>query len=183
MDHVKTPSALLGLPRIHFAHKLNALTNSSFEKMPRELIQQIADNLDVASAALFSISCKTIYVFVGSQYIHNLTRHENMLFRRIMEYDIKNMTLNGCCDIFCALQHSSPAKGISKILQKLSKLSVDQRKRLSISYRMNEMAAAYLARDLHHHICFIAPYTRDDFPWTVERECGNVGFSKENVAK
>lgn len=190
MDRFKTSSSLLRLPRIHFAHKRNALTNSSFENFSRELIQQIADRLDIASAALFSISCKTIYVIIGSQYIINLTRHENLLFQRIMKYDIKNMTLNGCCDITCSLQHSSPAKGVSGFLQKLSKLSVDHRKSLSRSYRINEMAAAYLARDLHHHICFFAPYNRVGFPWAVEREVSwdvirenneACGFQKDRI--
>ncbi|KAF7923348.1 hypothetical protein EAE99_007045 [Botrytis elliptica] len=190
MDHFRIRSAVVRFLRIHFAHKRNALTNSSFEYFPKELIQQIADNLDVASAALFSISCKTIYGIIGSQYIVNLTRHENLLFQRIMQYDIKNMTLNGCCDMSCALQRSSPAKGAGRILQKLSNLSVDQRKMLSRSYHINEMAAAYLARDLHHHICFFAPYNRDDFPWTVERDVSwniiregseSCGFQKDEI--
>ncbi|KAF7891764.1 hypothetical protein EAF00_008066 [Botryotinia globosa] len=190
MDRFKTTSSLRQLLRIHFPHKRHALTNSSFKNFSRELIQQIADNLDVASAALFSISCKTIYVIIGSQYISNLTRHENLLFRRILAYDIKNMTLNGCCDITCSLQCSSPAKGVGKVLQKLSNFSVNHRKRLSRSYHMNEMAAAYLARDLHYYICFFAPYNRVGFPWTVEREVfwniiredsESCGFQKDRV--
>ncbi|KAF5870432.1 uncharacterized protein Bfra_009819 [Botrytis fragariae] len=150
MDRCEKLSALLKSLSIRCKHKRNALTNSSFKRFPRELIEQIADSLDVASAALFSISCKTIYFIIGPKYILNLTRHENLLFRRIMEYDIKNLPLNGCCNTYCALQ----------------------------------------PRDLHHHICFFAPYHRDDFPWTVERDVPwNViregsesgGFQKDQI--
>ncbi|KAF7950362.1 hypothetical protein EAE96_007649 [Botrytis aclada] len=190
MDGIKRRSARLRSPRI-CNHKRHALTNSSFAEFPVELIQLIADSLDVASAALFSISCKTIYHVVGPKYILRLTRHENLLFRRIIEYDIKNMASNGCCDLFCTLKGSSPAKGVSGIVQGVSKSLVDCRRMLNPSYRQNEIAASYLARDLHHHICFFAPYHRDDFPWTVEREvasniirkgCESISFQKEQVS-
>ncbi|CCD46998.1 hypothetical protein BofuT4_P039000.1 [Botrytis cinerea T4] len=170
MDRFKKQLAQLQLRRKPCIHKRDALENSSFEKVPNELLQQIVRNLDSPSAALFSVSCRTIYLIIGPKYILNLTRHENFLFLNILKYDIKNMTLNGCCAVSCALQRLSPGKRTSGVLRSLQKLSVDCGKVSNASYRMNEMAASYLARDLHRFTCFFATYPGKDFPWCMERE-------------
>jgi hypothetical protein len=77
----------------------NALENSLLAKLPTELLQQIANDLPVASAASFSLSCRHIHLLIGTQYLENLatSSHETLVFLKLVEHDLQNHIVCNSC--------------------------------------------------------------------------------------
>jgi hypothetical protein len=77
----------------------NALENSLWAKLPTELLQQIANDLPVVSAASFSLSCRHIYLLTGTQYLENLATsdHETLVFLKLLERDLQNQIVCNSC--------------------------------------------------------------------------------------
>jgi hypothetical protein len=68
-------------------------------KLPAELLQQIANNLPVASAASFSLSCQHIHLLIGTQYLENLatSSDETLVFLKLIEHDLQNQIVCNSC--------------------------------------------------------------------------------------
>jgi hypothetical protein len=77
----------------------NALESSLLAKLPTELLQQIANDLPVASAASFSLSCRHIHLLIGTQYLENLatSSHETLVFLKLVEHDLQNHIVCNSC--------------------------------------------------------------------------------------
>ena len=67
--------------------------------LPTELLQQVANNLSIASAASFSFSCRHIHLMIGTQYLENLATwyHETLEFLELLEHDLQNQIVCKSC--------------------------------------------------------------------------------------
>lgn len=52
--------------------QMHSLDNSSFRKLPLELVGYIAECLTPSSAACFTLTCKPIWFILGNQYLDRL---------------------------------------------------------------------------------------------------------------
>jgi hypothetical protein len=79
--------------------RLNALESSLLCKLPTELLQQIANDLPVASAASFSLSCRHIYLLIGTRCLENLeaSSHETLALLKLLEHDLPNHVVCNSC--------------------------------------------------------------------------------------
>jgi hypothetical protein len=77
----------------------NALECSLLIKLPAELLQQVANDLHVAPAASFSLSCRHIHLLIGIQYLENLATldHETLGFFKLLEHDLLNQIVCNVC--------------------------------------------------------------------------------------
>jgi F-box domain len=77
----------------------NALEKSILLKLPTELLEQIVNNLPVTSAASFSLSCRHIYLLIGTQYLENIatSSHETLVFLNLLEHDLPNQIVCNSC--------------------------------------------------------------------------------------
>lgn len=103
MDHIKRLFVLFQRTKRFLRHptvqRSNALENSPLARLPTELLQQVANDLPVASAASFSLSCRPIYLLIGTQYIENLatSHHETLVFLNLLEHDLQNQVVCNSC--------------------------------------------------------------------------------------
>ncbi|PVH80037.1 hypothetical protein DL98DRAFT_209943 [Cadophora sp. DSE1049] len=87
------------LSRYLTVQRPNALEHSLLAKLPVELLQQITNDLPVASAASFSLSCRHIHLLTGTRYLENLatSSHETLVFLKLIERDLQNQILCNSC--------------------------------------------------------------------------------------
>lgn len=104
MDHIETLFVLFQqktkrLFRRSAIQRPDSLENSILAKLPTELLQQVANDLPVASAASFSLSCRYIYLFIRTQYLENLATadHEKLVFLKLVEHDLQNQIVCNSC--------------------------------------------------------------------------------------
>lgn len=104
MDCIKRPFVLFQQRTKRFSRhpavqRPNALENSLLAKLPTELLQQVANDLPVASAASFSLSCRQIHLLIGTQYLGNLATsyHETLVFLKLLEHDLQNQIVCNSC--------------------------------------------------------------------------------------
>lgn len=77
----------------------DALENSLLAKLPAELLQQVANDLPVASAVSFSLSCRYIHLLIGTRCLENLATadHETLVFLKLVEHDLQNQIVCNSC--------------------------------------------------------------------------------------
>jgi hypothetical protein len=104
MDYTKRLFVLFQQRTKRFSRHLavqrsDALENSPLAKLPTELLQQVANDLPVASAASFSLSCRNIHLLIGTQYLKNLATsyHETLVFLKLIEHDLQNQIVCNSC--------------------------------------------------------------------------------------
>jgi len=104
MDYTKRLLVLFQQRATRFIRHLalqrpDALENSLLARLPTELLQHVANNLPVASAASFSLSCRQIYLLTGTQYVENLATsdHETLVFLKLVEHDLQNQIVCNSC--------------------------------------------------------------------------------------
>ncbi|KAH9207598.1 hypothetical protein DL95DRAFT_482652 [Leptodontidium sp. 2 PMI_412] len=101
MNYIKRLFVLFqqGIKRFSRYPAVNALENSLLAKLPRELLQQIANDLPIASAASFSLSCRQILHLIGTRYLENLatSSNETLVFLNLIEHDLRNQIICNSC--------------------------------------------------------------------------------------
>lgn len=80
------------IKRLFFYQRPDALENSPLRKIPIELLWQVANRLPTVSAASFSLSCRYIYLSLGTQYLETLanSHQETLEFLHLLERDLQN---------------------------------------------------------------------------------------------
>ncbi|KUJ12494.1 uncharacterized protein LY89DRAFT_722097 [Mollisia scopiformis] len=108
MESAKNSSTLLQRRTKRFFRQIrpdvqrpNALENSVLARLPTELLQQIANDLPLASAVSFSLSCRHVYLLLGTQYLENLATatcdHERLVFLNLLECDLPSQIVCTPC--------------------------------------------------------------------------------------
>jgi hypothetical protein len=104
MDHIKRLFVLFQQKTKRFfrypaVQWSDAVENSLLAKLPTELLQQVVNDLPVASAVSFSLSCRYIYLLIGTQYLENLATadHETLVFLKLVEHDLQNQIVCNSC--------------------------------------------------------------------------------------
>lgn len=79
----------------------DGLENSPLAKLPIELLQQVANDLPLASAVSSSLSCRYVYFMIGTQYLEHLATadHEKLVFLKLIEHDLQNQIACNPCKI------------------------------------------------------------------------------------
>lgn len=84
------------------APRADAIQSSPLVKLPTELLQKITNHLPTVSAASFSLSCRHIYLSIGTQYLENLASSydETLVFLNLWEHDLQNHIVCHFCRKF-----------------------------------------------------------------------------------
>lgn len=137
---------------------VNALENSPLAKLPRELLQQIANDLPITAAVSFSLSCRQILLLIGTRHLENLaTSNETLAFLKLIEHDLQNQIVCNSCKklhkIQDARKYTERGRHILQVIQPSCCL-VDDRKAMVTSYIHNNFSTAVFKMVMKHYHLF-----------------------------
>jgi hypothetical protein len=136
----------------HFAvQRPNALENSLLAKLPTELLQQIAKDLPVASAASFSLSCRHILLLIGTQYLENLatSSHETLVFLKLVEHDLQDRIACNSCRKLHRIQDARKYSRYHYLVE--PDCLVDDRKAMVYGYIHQKFSTTVFKMAMKHH--------------------------------
>lgn len=97
MDYLKRFSVLFQKRRNRFSQHPGALENSHLANIPTEILLEMIDYLSIPSAALFTLSCRYLYLLIGTRHIEKLanSKEDTGVFLQLLGRDLQDQ-------IFCA---------------------------------------------------------------------------------
>ncbi|PMD54134.1 uncharacterized protein K444DRAFT_539965 [Hyaloscypha bicolor E] len=132
----------------------NSLENSLLAKLPTELLQQIANDLPVASAASFSLSCRHILLLIGTQYLENLatSSHETLVFLKLVEHDLQDQIACNSCRKLHRIKNARKYIGYHHLVE--PDCLVDDRKARVYGYIHQKFSSTVFKMAMKHHHLF-----------------------------
>jgi len=132
----------------------NALENSLLAKLPTELLQQIANDLPVASAASFSLSCRHNLLLIGTQYLENLatSSHETLVFLKLVEHDLQDQVVCNSCRKLHRIRDAKKYSGFHYPVE--PDCLVDDRKARVHTYINEKFSTTVFKMAVKHHHLF-----------------------------
>ncbi|KAN0119453.1 hypothetical protein V8E51_001661 [Hyaloscypha variabilis] len=158
MDHTKKLFALFQQKtKLFFRYlavqRADALENSHLAKLPTELLQQVANDLPLASAVSFSLSCRYIHLLIGTQYLESLATadHEKLVFLKLIEHDLQNQIVCNSCRKLHRMQDARKYTHIRALLVVEPDCIIDDRMAMVTSFIHDTFSTTIFKMAMKHH--------------------------------
>ncbi|QSZ36092.1 hypothetical protein DSL72_007216 [Monilinia vaccinii-corymbosi] len=140
----------------------DAQEHSPLLQLPIEILEMIADNLPLASAASLSLTCRQIIFLIGTRHITDLetSRHETLMFMSLLVHDVREHIVCITCK---KLHQISLARTYTEYQFQGVPLATDPKVLRSLGLAAYaegiKMVTLYIAKDLKYYHRF-----KDDLP-------------------